>query len=131
MSSPQQFVERFLRDKAAAYASARARLTEVYAGYFAEPLSQHAERFMPSETVTESVEDVRIRDDLALVIVGRRLRITSLRTRYRLAAVGEDWRIIGIDHECFRCQGTGKSGNGKCERCDREGWKELDRSEAL
>ena len=30
--------------------------------------------------------------------------------------------IIGIDHECFMCRGTGLSGGSRCQKCGGEGW---------
>ena len=121
MTTPQQFIESFLREKAAAYADMRTRLAPVYAKYFGEPLSQHAERFMPRDTVRAVVEDVRRSDGVASAVAREHLRSADLRTRYRLAAAGESWKIIGIDRECFLCRGTGESGGSRWQKCDGKG----------
>ena len=122
MTTPQQFVESFLREKAAAYSDTRTRLAPVYAKYFGEPLSRHAEHFMPRDTVRAVVEDVRQSDGVASAVAREHFRSADLRTRYRLRAAGESWKVIGIDRECFLCGGTGQSGCSRCQKCDGEGW---------
>ena len=124
MATPQQFLESFLQEKTAAWAVARPHLSAVHARYFGEPLSQHAERFMPRESVRAVVEDVRQSDGVASAVAREHWASADIRTRYRLAASGESWRIIGIDQECFLCRGTGESGGSRCQKCDGEGWCE-------
>ena len=77
---------------------------------------------MPVERVRAAVENVRHAHGIATVITREHVRNTDIRTRYRLAAVGESWKIVGIDHECFLCRGTGQSGDSRCQKCDGEGW---------
>jgi hypothetical protein len=127
MTTPQQFLEGFLQEKTAAWAEARPHLTTVYAKYFAEPLSQRAERFMPREAVQAVIEDVKQSDSVASAVAREHFKSADLRTRYRLAASGESWKIVGIDHECFFCRGTGQSGDSRCQKCGGEGWYEPDR----
>jgi hypothetical protein len=125
--SPQQFLECFLQEKTAAWAEARPRLKTVYAKYFGQPLSQHEERFMPRDEVRAVIEDVKQSNGIASVVAREHFKNANLRTRYRLAASGERWKIVGIDHECFLCRGTGQSGHSKCQKCGGEGWYEPDR----
>ena len=127
MTTPQQFIEAFLREKTAAWAVARPQLRDVLTKYFGEPLSRHAEHFMPVDTVRAVVEDVTQSNGVATAVTREHVRRADIRTRYRLAAVGETWKIVGIDHECFLCRGTGQSEGGRCQKCDGEGWYELDR----
>jgi hypothetical protein len=127
MTTPQQFLEGFLQEKTAAWAEARPRLTTVYTKYFGEPLSKHAERFMPRATLRAVVEDVQQSDGVASAVAREHWARTDIRTRYRLAASGESWMIIGIDQECFMCRGTGRSGDSGCQKCGGEGWCEPDR----
>ena len=119
MTSPQQFLESFLREKTAASAEARPYLNAVYSRYFGEPLSQHAEQFMPRAVVRAEVETVRHSDSTASVVTREHFATADLRTRYRLAASGESWKIIGIDRECFICRGASDS---QCHKCAGEGW---------
>ena len=130
MSTPQSFVELFLREKAASWARARPDLTTVYAKYFGEPLLKHVERFMPVDRVP-IIEDVRQAGAVATVVTCEHFKFSKLpkRDRYRLAAVAESWKIVGIDYECYVCQGTGKSDGSRCEKCNGEGWYEPDRNE--
>src|SRR6185436_17943369 len=107
----------FLQERTAAFAEARVRLTPVYAKYFGEPLLQHAQQFMPTDTVGAVVEDVRQSDGFASAVTRQHVRNADIRTRYRLAAAGESWKIVGIDRECFWCQGTGQSGDLQCQKC--------------
>jgi hypothetical protein len=122
MITPQQFLESFLQEKTAAWAEARPRLTTVYAKYFGEPLSQHAERFMPRAAVRAVVEDVKQSDGSGSAVARELWASADIRMRYRLVASGESWKIIGIDHECFMCRGTGESGGTRCQKCAGEGW---------
>lgn len=122
MTTPQQFIESFLRERAAAYSDTRAQLAPVFARYFGEPLSQHAEHFMPRDTVRAIVEDVRQSPGVASAVAREQLRGVDLCTRYRLSADGESWRIIGIDRQCLFCRGTGQSNGSPCQKCSGEGW---------
>jgi hypothetical protein len=124
MTTPQQFLELFLREKAASYTETRAHLTKVYVKYFGEPLLQHADFFMPIDTVRAVVEDVRQLDGVVSAVTREHILRSDIRTRYRLSAVGESWKIIGIDRECFMCRGTGQSNGARCQHCDGEGWHE-------
>jgi hypothetical protein len=130
MTTPKEFIESYLQERSAAAMESRPFLKAVYAKYFGEPLSQHAEYFMPSDTVREVVVDVKQPDGVATVIVSTGLRHSDYRTRYRLVVSGESWKIISIAPECFMCRGTGKSNGAQCEHCDGEGWREPKRGEA-
>ena len=122
MITPQQFVESFLQEKTAAYAETRVRLAPVYTKYFGESLLQHGEHFMPRDTVRAVVEDVKQSDGVASAVTREHLTTADIRKRYRLATVSGSWRIIGIDHECFLCHGTGQANGSRCQKCDGEGW---------
>src|SRR5437867_9508356 len=98
MSTPRQFVESFLQEKAAAYAETNVRLSSVHSKYFGNPLLQHAGSFLirdPSQAVIEEVTQ----SGRSVVIVTREPapRDTILRYRYHLSADGEDWKIVRID----------------------------------
>jgi hypothetical protein len=123
--TPQQFIESFLREKAGAYSETHAQLAPVLAKYFGEPLFQHAEDFMPSGTARAIIADVRQSEGASSAVVREHFRSADLRTRYRLAADGETWKIIGIDRECFLCGGTGQSGGSSCQKCGGEGWYDV------
>jgi hypothetical protein len=127
MTTPQQFLEAFLQERTAAFAEARVRLTPVYAKYFGEPLLPYAQQFMPADTVRAVVEDVRQSDGVASAVTREHVRSADIRTRYRLAAAGESWKIVGIDRECFLCRGTGQSDGSRCQKCDGKGWYEPNR----
>ena len=122
MTTPQQFLESFLQEKTAAWAEARPRLITVFTKYFGEPLSQHADRYMTRDAVRAVVEDVRQSNGVATAVARENFRTADIRTRYRLAAVGESWKIIGIDRECAFCHGTGRAASSPCQHCDGEGW---------
>lgn len=126
MTTPQQFLESFLLEKTAAWAEARPHLSAVHAKFFGEPLSRHSEHYMPLARVRAVVDDVRRSDRMTAVITREHVRRVDIRIRYRLAAVGESWKIVGIDHECFRCRGTGQVGDSRCQKCNGEGWYELE-----
>lgn len=130
MITPRQFLECFLQDKAMAWAEARPRLRAVYGRYFGEPLSRHAEDFMPKATAQAEVEDVRQSDGTASAVIREHFAAADIRTRYRLAASGASWRITGIDHECFKCRGRGESGFSRCQKCHGEGWYDCTTNEA-
>jgi hypothetical protein len=122
MNTPKEFLESFLQEKTAAWAVARPLLGAVHSKYFGEPLSRHAERYMPREAVRAEVEEVRQSNGTASAVTREHFSTADIRTRYRLAAVGGSWKIIGIDRECFFCRGTGQTCGSRCEKCDGEGW---------
>mgnify|MGYP001005844235 CR=1 FL=1 len=124
MITPQQFVELFLREKAAAWSEARPHLASVYKKYLGEPIAQDLERFMPRRTIGTVVEDVAQSGETANAVVCESVGGSDLRTRYRLRILGDTWKIIGIDRACFLCQGIGRmgKGNSRCEKCQGEGW---------
>jgi len=109
MTTPRQFIESFLQEKTAAWAEARPQLSAVHSKYFGEPLSQHAEYFMPPDRVRTVIEDVKQSDRVASAIAREHLRTGDIRKRYRLAASDASWKIIGLDQECFVCRGTCES----------------------
>ncbi len=77
---------------------------------------------MPRETIRAEVENVQKLDYVTTVVAREHFGTRILRTRYRLAAVGESWKIIGIDRECFFCRSTGKIAGSVCQHCNGEGW---------
>src|SRR5437660_3155333 len=117
MTTPQQFLEYFLQEKTAAWAEARPRLITVFTKYFGEPLSQHADRYMTRDAVRAVVEDVRQSNGVATAVARENFRTADIRPRSRLAAVGESWKIIGIDRECGFCHGTGRAASSPCQHC--------------
>jgi hypothetical protein len=120
MTTPQQFLEAFLQEKSSVYAEANVRLEPVYAKYFDEQLSQHADSFLLRDR--QVVDEVKQFMASATVITRAHFRTADIRTRYHLSAVGESWKIVRIDRECFICCGTGLSGTTACKRCAGEGW---------
>jgi len=125
MTTPREFLESFLQEKAAAWAEARPHLSAVHNRFFGEPLSQHAEHFMPPDRVRTVIEDVKQSDAIASAIARDHLRTGDIRRRYRLVVSGGSWKIIGLDQECFVCRGTGESGGSRCRRCNGEGWYDI------
>jgi hypothetical protein len=125
MTTPRRFLESFLQEKTAAWAEVRRPLSAVHSRYFGEPLSRHAEYFMPPDRVRTVIEDVKQSDAVASAVAREHLRTGDIRKRYRLAASGATWKIIGIDQECFICRATGESGGSRCLKCDGEGWLDI------
>src|SRR5438128_1282798 len=116
MTTPQQFLESFLQEKAAAYTEANVRLVSVHTKYFGEPLSKHARDFLLRDRVDLVFEDVKQSAGSIIAITREPLVRGAIgRTRYHLSAVGESWKIIRIDRECFLCGGTGRSGTMVCQ----------------
>jgi len=125
MSTPQQFLESFFREKLAIYADANVRLVPVFARYFGEPLSEHARDFLLLDRMREVIDDVGESAGSALVITSiqsERLAGAAIRARYHLAAVSGDWKITRIDRECLHCRITGQSAQMPCQHCGGEGW---------
>jgi hypothetical protein len=126
MSTPQQFLESLFREKLAIYADANVRLTPVYTKYFGEPLSEHVRDFLLLDRMREVIDDVKESAGSAVIITSikseRFASGVTIRTRYRLAAIGQDWKITSIDRECLYCRGTGQSGQMPCQHCSGEGW---------
>jgi hypothetical protein len=123
MTTPEQFLESFLQERAAAYAEANVRLLPVHAKYFGEPLSKHSGDFLMRDRVQTVFEDVKQSVESAIVITREPMKRNAVeRKRYHLSAVGEGWKIIRIDWQCFLCGGTGRSGDDACQTCDGDGW---------
>lgn len=120
MNTPQQFVEAFLQEKTTIYGDANARLGPVYREYFGEPLLQRADDYLLRDR--QAVEEVKQSSASATVITRAQFETANFRARYHLAAVGESWKIVRKDRECFICRGTGRSGSTPCKKCAGEGW---------
>jgi len=120
--TPQQFLEAFLQEKAAAYAETNVRLSSIHRKYFGAPVLEDAGAFLlrdPSKAVTE---DVKQSNGSAIVITREPVLNTILRERYHLSADGESWKIIRMDRQCFACRGTGRFEESACSQCEGEGW---------
>lgn len=127
MTSPQQFLESFLNDKAAVFAEANARLAPVHTKYFGEPLLQRAGDFLLRDR--QVCDEVKESESSAMVITRAHFKTADIRMRYHLAAVRESWKIVRIDRECFICRGTGRMGSTACKKCAGEGWYETRKNE--
>ena len=123
MSTPRQFIEAFLQEKAAAYAEANVRVSSIHTNYFGNQLLQRAGALLLRDPSKAVIEDVKQSKVSAMVITRAPApRDTILRERYHLSADGESWKIIRMDRECFLCGGTGRSEEVVCRKCDGEGW---------
>ena len=120
MNTPQQFIEAFLQEKTTIYGDANARLGPVYREYFGEPLLQRVDNYLLRDR--QAVEEVKRSSASATVITRAHFETANLRARYHLSAVGESWKIVRIDRECFICRGTGRFGSTACKKCAGEGW---------
>jgi hypothetical protein len=120
MVTPQQFVEAFVQEKTTVYGEANARLEPLYRSYFGEPLVQRTKRFLLHDR--QVVDEVKQSEAGALVITRSHFPTADWRARYHLSAVGESWKIVRIDRECFICRGTGRSDTTACWSCGGEGW---------
>ena len=122
MSTPQQFIEAFFQAKAAIYSDANVRLEPVYRQYFGGPLLQRSDRFLLRDR--QVVDEVKQSSASTTVITRAHFKTADLRARYHLSAVGDSWKIVRIDRECFICRGTGLSGSTACKKCTGEGWND-------
>lgn len=120
MTTPQQFLESFFNEKAAASAEANAHLVPVYRKYFGQPLLERARNLLLHDGAEQDLEDVKQSGSSAVVIVREHFRLGDVRRRYHLSAIGESWNIVRIDGECIRCRTLGR--NTSCEECGGEGW---------
>jgi len=120
MTSPQEFLEAFLQEKARIHAKANTALEPLYATYFGEPLLQHAGSFLLHER--QVIDEVKQSPASATVTTRSHFKAADIRARYHLWAVGESWKIVRIDRECFICRGTGQSGTTVCKKCNGNGW---------
>ena len=59
MTTPQQFLESFFREKVTIYNDANARLLPVYAKYFGEMLLKHSGDFLLLNRMREVIDDVK------------------------------------------------------------------------
>jgi hypothetical protein len=122
VTTPQTFLASFLREKAALFAEVNVHLAPLHMKYFGQPLVHHSEDFLLHDKAQEVFEDVIASDSSATIITLDRFRTAEIRMRYRLAAAGDTWKIVGIDRECFYCRRTGKSEGVPCFMCAGEGW---------
>lgn len=122
MTTPQQFLESFLKEKVGVYAQANARLLPVYTKYFGEPIAKDVRDFLLLDRVDAFFEEIKQSPGSAVVITRQEFRSGSIRTRYHLAAVDDSWKIVRIDRECFLCRGSGRLEGMICRKCTGEGW---------
>jgi hypothetical protein len=120
MNTPQQFIKAFLQEKATIYSDANARLEPVYREYFGEPLLQRSDNFLLRDR--QVIDEVKQSSASATVITRAHFETADIRAQYHLQAVGDSWKIVRIDRECFICRGTGRSGTTACKKCAGEGW---------
>jgi len=130
MATPQQILQAFLQEQASVFAEANSRLAPIHAKYFGEPLLQQSRDallnrsrgYADRDKVGTVFEDVKQSAGSAIAITREIFGNTVIRLRFHLSAVGETWKIVRRDQECFLCHGLGRSGAQGCQRCSGEGW---------
>jgi hypothetical protein len=127
MTTPQQFIEAFLREKATIYGDANTWLEPVYREYFGEPLLQRTDDFLLRDG--QVVDEVKQSATSATIITRAHFKTADILKRYHLSAFGDSWKIVRMDRQCFMCRGTGRSGSAPCERCAGEGWYDTGKNE--
>ena len=120
MTPPQEFLEAFLREKAGVYDDANTRLAPILVRYFGEPLSQRIQGFLLRDR--QVVDKVSQSGSSAKVTTRAHFQTGDLRQQFHLTAVGESWKIIRIDRQCFYCRGSGRQGKEVCCKCGGDGW---------
>ncbi len=120
MVTPQEFLESFFKERAAAYAKANVGLRDAYTKYFGDPLLKRSDDLLLREK--HQVEKVSESAGSAFATIREETKAGNLRTRYHLCPREGEWRIVRIEYECFRCSGTGKSGGMACAKCSGQGW---------
>ena len=121
MSTPDQFLRSFLRERDSAYAGVNERLSAVHAKYFGEPLAKHSRDFLLHDRADAAFETVQQTADSAVIVTCHHVHNVDIRERYHLALVNAGWRITRIDHECF-CRVWEESMRKSCPQCHGEGW---------
>lgn len=98
-------------------------MAPLHAKCFGEPLLRHAGDLLLRDRAEHVFEDLKQSVDSAVMVTREHFELRDLRMRYHLAAVGEEWKIVRIDWECFLCHGSGRQRSGKvCRKCGGEGW---------
>jgi len=120
MTTPQEFLEAFFRQKATIYAEANTHLEPVYREYFDGPLLERAEDFLLRDR--QVVAEVAQSDSSTTVITVAHFKSAEIRQRYHLSVFGQSWKIMRIERECFLCRGIGLLGSKVCHNCKGEGW---------
>ena len=127
----EEFIQDYFRDRTSLYRQASPLFAEHTRRFFLPTyiFSDHEQSIADSEA--ESIVSIRDSDDHAEVITTG-FPSGHWRMRYRLAAIGDSWKITAIEMECGICHGSGKAKDGKsdCKLCKGAGWQLLGKRRA-
>ncbi len=130
METAQDFMERYLREKAKLQQVARQSNMSLHQQFFTEDYVKVLHNWQTSQgNIPESFVSAEVSDIAAKIITVRATGKLDQRYRYHLAFAEGKWKITSQERACFLCHGTGKGNNTPCQVCDGKGWTHLYRTD--
>jgi hypothetical protein len=124
METAQEFIERYLNEKASLNGLLYRTGAPFYQKYFMNAYFKHYSDFRAKrEANPEMFESIEINDQTARVITSERFDSRLIRSRYNLSVSDGQWKISSKESECFICHGSGHRGEQECHVCEGKGWK--------
>jgi hypothetical protein len=125
MESAEEFVRRYLREKADRERSLFKAGVVFYEKYFTNDWNKYRLDF-DAERQDEHLISIEVSDQIAHFITIHPYKDFENRSRYLLCVVDNHWKISSKQSECIDCRGRGNN----CSACDGSGWRDYVRNSA-
>jgi hypothetical protein len=125
METAQQFIESYLREKAALHVE-QGRLMEPFnRKYFTEDyMKPLLDLFASRQKNPEKFTSMEISDEATQIITTDCFGKMQHRSRYHLRVSGGRWKIFKKEAECPICQNKSLNDKKECRFCGGVGWKD-------
>jgi hypothetical protein len=123
METAREFMQRFLREKAAAQKAGHQINESLLKKFYGD---EYMHYFLDWQTAREKkpeiLETVETAADSTVALTHDPFGRHQQRYRYHLRAEGAAWKIDGKEWECFACRGTAPGPRPNCQFCGGTGW---------
>ncbi len=129
MESAQEFIQRFLSEKAKLHSLMFKTGAPFYQTYFtSDYFKYYSDFYAKREASPEEFVSIEVGEQTARVITSEPFDKRQNRSRYNLCVSDGRWKISSKESECFVCHGSGVRGDKKCHVCEGIGWKNYEKA---
>ena len=124
METAQEFIQRYLSEKASLSSLLYKTGAPFYQKYFTSDYLKYSADFRAKrEANPEAFVSIEVGEQTARVITSEQFDSRQIRSRYNLCVSDGQWKMSNKEAECFACHGSGHRADKQCHVCEGKGWK--------